>query len=1032
MAFLEDVAARTLQNVLGAYFHGIEKQRLKVDVFDGKVVLRQLRVREDALAAFELPYKVRWGLVGTLTLKVPWSKLGIEPVEVVVDEVLVIVQPIKRYDQAEHEAMVRKAKEEQVQAVLLQRQKEEHEAEGRARGFFERLEDRVLDQLTICVTNLHVRYEDDFTAPERPFAVGLTLSRLMAYTTSTPQAESEGGVAGSGDRARRGKERDATVPTTVHKRVELETLAVYWNSEPGTSSWCSDDSDGGAADVRAKFAAYLSRPAPANARVDGVSTTPLRQQTPPPPPPLPTPAPPTPAPPTPAPPRTPPSPPRRNPSPSLPSPPRARASAAPTAAASTRQPTDRYVLAPISAEAQLSISKQGGATSGPGHGLASTSSQSVGALEPSARPQVELSVWLRDVRIALHEEQYQDVVTVMVYMDLFERWCRYRKWRPALSAAVAPRAWWTYAGRCIRADYEQFRARTACSWAALYERNGLRARYIQLHARALGAALPWSETLGSDETAEIHRLEYAFSVEEILTCRARAAERLAWQRAQVARQVEAVHSRPQERPSAAATAASSAAAAIVAEWTARARPRAQTTTGPALAPSSFTEWPRPPAARGIADLTVRVCEARMGTSRASASLYFSLFLGEEPPWRTDVASTVEPRESEASAMRGGEGASPDLSEAQRTQARSTHRWETGPSEQTCILHDRDQLLHIGCVEQRGLFGGEDCIGHAFVPLRAVSRAALRASNADAVGGGSNGSGILAPTPRMGDCSPSTATAPVRTTHDGAESSFWIKLFPRNGDASEPPIGELRIELRVAPRPRALASKLEWQRSRRRLRATGTIAQGGRGRCSAGDTGLGRAARDRSLTATATDSGRAALGPGSALGASADGGVAMQQLMREMDLQGAAPANTAASADAAHLERASTEPAGVGAGRTSAHRTAQRRSSIIGALRGHEQSLCADTQHSPARPCSLRQIAHSTIDHPQYASRFAGHHANVAACANGGYPRLHPRACAGYNCGCISCRVRCTFTRACHSVCHSVCSTSQIGSRTSQS
>ena len=80
-AFLENVVANALNNILGAYFDGIESQKLKVDVFRGQVVLQNLPVREDALAAFQLPYKVRWGVVSTLKLSVPWQKLGREPVD---------------------------------------------------------------------------------------------------------------------------------------------------------------------------------------------------------------------------------------------------------------------------------------------------------------------------------------------------------------------------------------------------------------------------------------------------------------------------------------------------------------------------------------------------------------------------------------------------------------------------------------------------------------------------------------------------------------------------------------------------------------------------------------------------------------------------------------------------------------------------------------------------------------------------------------------------------------------------------------
>lgn len=58
----------------------------------------------------------------------------------------------------------------------------------------------MLDNLTLTLTRLHIRLEDDFTAPERPFAVGLTLVRLTAHTTEEAGDEAHGG-SGSSARA---------------------------------------------------------------------------------------------------------------------------------------------------------------------------------------------------------------------------------------------------------------------------------------------------------------------------------------------------------------------------------------------------------------------------------------------------------------------------------------------------------------------------------------------------------------------------------------------------------------------------------------------------------------------------------------------------------------------------------------------------------------------------------------------------------------------------------------------------------------
>ncbi len=56
-------------------------------------MLRNLRLRPDALAALALPVVVRAGLCGSLTLKLPWSKLGSAPVVLSLDRVYLVATP---------------------------------------------------------------------------------------------------------------------------------------------------------------------------------------------------------------------------------------------------------------------------------------------------------------------------------------------------------------------------------------------------------------------------------------------------------------------------------------------------------------------------------------------------------------------------------------------------------------------------------------------------------------------------------------------------------------------------------------------------------------------------------------------------------------------------------------------------------------------------------------------------------------------------------------------------------------------------
>lgn len=59
-----------LNNYLGKYVYGLDPQSLKISVFKGDVVLRNLKLKPEALADLDLPITVKSGLIGSLTLKV--------------------------------------------------------------------------------------------------------------------------------------------------------------------------------------------------------------------------------------------------------------------------------------------------------------------------------------------------------------------------------------------------------------------------------------------------------------------------------------------------------------------------------------------------------------------------------------------------------------------------------------------------------------------------------------------------------------------------------------------------------------------------------------------------------------------------------------------------------------------------------------------------------------------------------------------------------------------------------------------------
>ncbi|KOM33389.1 hypothetical protein LR48_Vigan01g294500 [Vigna angularis] len=82
-----------LRRYLGEYVHGLSTEALRISVWKGDVVLKDLKLKAEALNALKLPVTVKAGFVGTITLKVPWKSLGKEPVIVLIDRVFVLAHP---------------------------------------------------------------------------------------------------------------------------------------------------------------------------------------------------------------------------------------------------------------------------------------------------------------------------------------------------------------------------------------------------------------------------------------------------------------------------------------------------------------------------------------------------------------------------------------------------------------------------------------------------------------------------------------------------------------------------------------------------------------------------------------------------------------------------------------------------------------------------------------------------------------------------------------------------------------------------
>lgn len=211
-----------LRKYLGEYVHGLSLETLRISVWKGDVVLKDLKLKAEALNSLNLPVTVKAGFVGTITLKVPWKSLGKEPVIVLVDRVFVLAQPAldgRTLKEEEREKLF-EAKIQQIEEAesatleAISGSKLGNPPPGNS--WLGSLIATIIGNLKISISNVHIRYEDCISNPGHPFASGVTLAKLAAVTMDEQENETFD-ASGALDKLR--------------KSLQLERLAMYHDSD---------------------------------------------------------------------------------------------------------------------------------------------------------------------------------------------------------------------------------------------------------------------------------------------------------------------------------------------------------------------------------------------------------------------------------------------------------------------------------------------------------------------------------------------------------------------------------------------------------------------------------------------------------------------------------------------------------------------------------------------------------------------------------------------------------------------------------
>uniref|UniRef100_A0A3B3UVT3 Chorein N-terminal domain-containing protein n=1 Tax=Poecilia latipinna TaxID=48699 RepID=A0A3B3UVT3_9TELE len=220
----ESLVSDLLNRFIGDYVENLDKSQLKIGIWGGD--------------EFDVPFKVKAGQIGKLTLKIPWKNLYGDAVVATLDGLYLLVVPgaTIKYDAAKEERYQQEAKQKELQrieealqsaarrgetgdllfgleSVVYKEQLDDKPQEDKKDTFMEKLATQVIKNLQVKISSIHLRYEDDLSDPQRPLSMGVTLSELSLQTT-----DENWKLCILNEAAK-----------IIYKLGRLESLCTYWN-----------------------------------------------------------------------------------------------------------------------------------------------------------------------------------------------------------------------------------------------------------------------------------------------------------------------------------------------------------------------------------------------------------------------------------------------------------------------------------------------------------------------------------------------------------------------------------------------------------------------------------------------------------------------------------------------------------------------------------------------------------------------------------------------------------------------------------
>ncbi|XP_056588171.1 intermembrane lipid transfer protein VPS13D [Triplophysa dalaica] len=209
---LEGLVAWVLNTYLGKYVSNLNTDQLSIALLKGAVELENLPLRKDALRGFDLPFEVKAGVIGKITLQIPFYRPHSDPWVISMSQLNLIIGPTppQEYDEVREREAEREQKKQLLKA-LEDKWKSECEQKGESYWYSvtASVVTRIVENIELKIQDVHLRFEDDLSDPNKPYAFGVCINNVSAQNCTKEPAQK----------------------LMRQKELEISEFSVYWDTE---------------------------------------------------------------------------------------------------------------------------------------------------------------------------------------------------------------------------------------------------------------------------------------------------------------------------------------------------------------------------------------------------------------------------------------------------------------------------------------------------------------------------------------------------------------------------------------------------------------------------------------------------------------------------------------------------------------------------------------------------------------------------------------------------------------------------------